>query len=62
VERQVRGEYRVKKADLKPLHEQVLNSLRGFERWSIRSVPRMQNEIADALVNEALDARAATVG
>ena len=27
----------------------------GFERWSIRSVPRAQNADADALVNQALD-------
>ena len=31
-------------------------ALRGFERWSIRSVPRAQNADADALVNAALDA------
>jgi ribonuclease HI len=61
VERQVRGEYRVKKPELRVLHEQVLESLKNFERWSIRSVPREQNELADALVNEAIDARAATV-
>jgi ribonuclease HI len=60
VERQVRGEYRVKKADLKVLHEQVRDALRDFERWSIRSVPREQNELADMLVNEAIDARAPT--
>jgi ribonuclease HI len=61
VERQVSGDYRVKSADLRPLHEQVMDTLRGFERWSIRSVPREQNELADTLVNEAIDARAATV-
>lgn len=60
VERQVRGEYRVKKADLKVLHEQVRTALRDFERWSIRSVPREQNELADTLVNEAIDARGPT--
>jgi ribonuclease HI len=60
VERQVRGEYRVKKADLRPLHEQALAALNGFESWSIRSVPREQNELADLLVNDAIDARAAT--
>jgi ribonuclease HI len=60
VERQVRGEYRVKKPDLKVLHEQVRNALTDFERWSIRSVPREQNELADMLVNEAIDARAPT--
>jgi ribonuclease HI len=61
VERQVSGDYRVKSADLRPLHEQVMDALRGFERWSIRSVPREQNELADTLVNEAIDARTATV-
>ena len=40
-----------------PLHAQALAALRGFERWSVRSVPREQNELADELVNEAIDAR-----
>ena len=44
VARQVTGEYRVKKDDLRPLHAQALAALRGFDRWSIRSVPREQNE------------------
>jgi ribonuclease HI len=56
----VTGEYRVKKPDLRPLHAQALAALAGFERWSIRSVPREQNVLADDLVNEAIDARAAT--
>ena len=47
VARQMTGEYRVKKDDLRPLHAQALAALRGFERWSIRSVPREQNEHAD---------------
>jgi ribonuclease HI len=62
VERQVRGEYRVKKPELRILHERVLAALESFDRWSIRSVPREQNELADALVNEAIDARAPTAG
>lgn len=60
VARQVTGEYRVKKADLRPLHAEALAALGGFERWSIRSVPREQNVLADELVNDAIDARAAT--
>jgi tryptophan 2,3-dioxygenase/ribonuclease HI len=55
IAKQVTGEYRVKNADLKPLHAQALDALRSFERWSIRSVPRAQNAAADALVNRALD-------
>ena len=60
VARQVTGEYRVKKPDLRPLHAEALAALGGFERWSIRSVPREQNVLADELVNDAIDARAAT--
>ena len=56
VARQITGEYRVKKADLKPLHARALAALRGFERWHVRSVPREQNEVADELVNDAIDA------
>jgi ribonuclease HI len=56
IARQVTGAYRVKHADLKPLHAQALRALSEFDRWSIRSVPRAQNAQADALVNQALDA------
>jgi ribonuclease HI len=52
---QVNGRYKVKHADMKPLHAAALEALRGFERWSIRPVPRAQNAAADALVNQALD-------
>jgi ribonuclease HI len=55
VVRQVRGEYRVKDAGLKPLHAEVIESLSGFDDWSIRHVRREQNAEADRLVNEALD-------
>jgi ribonuclease HI len=57
VARQVNGVYKVKHKDMKPLHAAALQALGGFERWSIRSVPREQNADADALVNQALDAR-----
>jgi ribonuclease HI len=52
---QVNGRYKVKHADMKPLHAEALAALRGFKRWSIRPVPRAQNADADALVNQALD-------
>jgi ribonuclease HI len=61
VARQLSGEYKVKSADLRPLHQQAMKALRGFDRWSIRSVPRAENELADTLVNDAIDARAPTV-
>jgi len=56
VAKQVNGEYKVKHPDMKPLHAQAMAALRGFDSWSIRSVPRAQNADADALVNQALDA------
>jgi ribonuclease HI len=55
VARQIGGEYKVKHAGLKPLFLEVMKALRGFERWSVRSVRRESNERADELVNEALD-------
>jgi hypothetical protein len=32
-----------------------MRALGGFDRWSIRTVPRERNAHADALVNAALD-------
>ena len=56
VAKQVNGEYKVKHADMKPLHAAATKALAGFARWRVRSVPRAQNAAADALVNQALDA------
>jgi ribonuclease HI len=53
--KQVKGEYKVKDANMRKLHTEVKAALRGFERWSIRHVRREQNAEADRLVNEALD-------
>ncbi len=55
VAKQLTGAYKVKHPAMRALHEQALAALSGFERWSIRSVPRAENAQADALVNEALD-------
>jgi ribonuclease HI len=55
--RQVRGEYRVKDPTLRELHALVAAALGGFDRWTIRNVPRADNARADSLVNEALDGR-----
>jgi ribonuclease HI len=56
VAKQVTGAYKVKHPDMRALHAAALDALAGFERWTIRSVPRAQNAGADALVNQALDA------
>jgi ribonuclease HI len=57
VARQIGGEYKVKHAGLKPLFEEAMAELRGFDGWSVRNVPRAENARADGLVNDALDAR-----
>jgi ribonuclease HI len=55
IAKQVRGLYKVKHEAMKPLHREAMAALGQFERWSIRTVPRVQNAHADALVNAALD-------
>jgi ribonuclease HI len=55
IARQVRGEYKVKQAGLKPLHDEVGEALASLRSWSIRNVPREENAEADRLVNEVLD-------
>ena len=56
VVKQIRGEYRVKDAGLKPLHAEARSKLSAFSAWKFEHVRREQNAEADALVNQALDA------
>lgn len=58
IARQLTGEYRVRHPAMKPLHEEAIARLSKFAAWTIASVPRAHNAAADALVNQALDARA----
>lgn len=55
IARQVNGQYKVRHAAMRPLYLEAMSALRGFTRWSVRTVPRAQNAEADALVNRALD-------
>lgn len=57
IARQLTGAYRVKHPAMRPLYEQAIAALRGFDSWRIQTVPRERNARADALVNAALDAR-----
>jgi ribonuclease HI len=59
VAHQINGRYKVKHPDMRPLYLQAMEALRGFDRWSVRPVPRASNAEADALVNRALDEAAA---
>lgn len=53
---QVNGRYKVKHADMKPLHAEATAELSRFDDWSLTPVRREQNAEADAIVNETLDA------
>jgi ribonuclease HI len=55
VVQQLRGRYKVRNADLQPLHRQALGLLSTFPRVSVSHVPRERNRSADALANRAID-------
>lgn len=54
--KQMRGEYKVKNAALRELHDEAGRLARRLRRVAYTAVPREHNELADRLVNEALDA------
>jgi ribonuclease HI len=58
VARQIGGQYKVKNPGLRPLWQDAMTSLREFDSWSVKNVPRALNARADELVNEALDQEA----
>ncbi|MGC2768718.1 MAG: ribonuclease HI family protein [Candidatus Acidiferrum sp.] len=53
--KQMRGQYQVKSAELKPLFERAKKMAQGLASFRIEHVYREQNREADALVNQALD-------
>lgn len=55
VVRQLKGEYKVKNADLKALHAEAARRLHGFREVEVKHIRREQNADADRLVNQALD-------
>ena len=54
--KQMRGEYKVKNEALRRLWEEANDLERRFARVRYTAVRRAHNELADRLVNEALDA------
>ena len=55
VVRQLNGQYRVKDANLRVLHDQALRLLHELPDVEVLHIPREQNAEADALVNRAID-------
>jgi ribonuclease HI len=54
--RQLKGEYKVKSARLKPLFREAVRRLRRFPSARILHVGREENKKADLLANRAIDA------
>jgi len=54
VVKQIKGEYPVKEAALKPLYQQVKQLQNCLESFTITHIPRRQNQEADRLANMAL--------
>jgi len=57
VVKQINGQYKVKKPELKPRHAEVMGLLEKFGSYVVKYIPREKNAAADALANEAIDKR-----
>jgi ribonuclease HI len=55
--KQMRGEYRVKHPDLRPLYDEAQDLIHQFEKHKIEHNLRHHNELADKLANLAMDKR-----
>ena len=53
--KQMRGQYKVRSQDLRPLFERAKKMSQSFEAFRIDHVYREQNSEADALANQAMD-------
>jgi ribonuclease HI len=53
--KQIKGEYRVKHPNLKPLFQEALALLKKIPRYSIKHIEREKNKEADRLANRAID-------
>lgn len=54
---QMLGIYKIKNRDLWPIHQAIKELVTHFKKVNFSHVPRELNKQADAMVNEALDAR-----
>ena len=53
VVKQINGKYRVKKAALRPLYQEVVKLIGSLDSFKAVSIPRAQNSDADSLANRA---------
>lgn len=54
---QLKGEYKIKNAELKPIYSEVSSIAKNFDSISYNHVPRIMNKVADQIVNDTLDAQ-----
>ncbi len=55
VAKQLRGEYRVKDHSIQKFFYIAMNLIKGFDKVTIKEIPREENGEADGLVNQALN-------
>ncbi len=53
--KQIKGEYKVKNAQLKLLFAEAQNLLKKLSKWEIMHVPREENKEADLLANKGVE-------
>lgn len=51
---QLKGEYKVKHANMVPLHQEALGLMKSFKKVECKAVPREENARADELATSAL--------
>lgn len=52
---QINGNYKVRSANVKPLHEEITRIKDQFKDFRISHIPRSRNKMADSLANMAMD-------
>jgi len=55
VAKQIKGEYKVKNKNIKPLFDQAIHMLNKFEKIEVKHVDRKENKVADKLANKAIN-------
>lgn len=55
IAKQLKGEFRVKNSNIKPLFEQVIHLINGLEKVEVKRIDRSLNKEADRLANKAIN-------
>ncbi len=55
VAKQIKGEFRVKNNNIKPLFEQAIHLINGLDKIEIKHIDRSLNKDADKLANKAIN-------